>query len=147
MYQGRAGTDNGWIQFTNVRIPRSHMLMKHTKGNEQLHQKNYLNISFDQRKINLIPRVYLSFFLATCFVIVFIQWKIIVSRQVCTIFRYFIISYLVYFYLFSIFSNYESFLQGEVTEPPLQQLAYGEKANQNGCGPIEEISPNVLNQN
>lgn len=28
---GRHGTDNGWIQFTNVRIPRSHMLMKHTK--------------------------------------------------------------------------------------------------------------------
>lgn len=28
---GRHGTDNGWIQFTNVRIPRSHMLMKYTK--------------------------------------------------------------------------------------------------------------------
>ncbi|KAI9145171.1 acyl-CoA dehydrogenase/oxidase C-terminal [Paraphysoderma sedebokerense] len=28
---GRDGIDNGWIQFTNVRIPRSHMLMKHTK--------------------------------------------------------------------------------------------------------------------
>ena len=28
---GRHGIDNGWIQFTNVRIPRSHMLMKHTK--------------------------------------------------------------------------------------------------------------------
>ncbi|KAJ3379045.1 fatty-acyl coenzyme A oxidase [Lobulomyces angularis] len=28
---GRHGTDNGWIQFTYLRIPRSHMLMKHTK--------------------------------------------------------------------------------------------------------------------
>jgi len=28
---GRHGIDNGWIQFTHVRIPRSHMLMKHTK--------------------------------------------------------------------------------------------------------------------
>ncbi|OAJ42932.1 hypothetical protein BDEG_26323 [Batrachochytrium dendrobatidis JEL423] len=28
---GRHGVDNGWIQFTHVRIPRSHMLMKHTK--------------------------------------------------------------------------------------------------------------------
>ncbi|KAF9926053.1 fatty-acyl coenzyme A oxidase [Mortierella alpina] len=28
---GRDGIDNGWIQFTNVRIPRNNMLMKHTK--------------------------------------------------------------------------------------------------------------------
>ncbi|KAF9391005.1 fatty-acyl coenzyme A oxidase [Podila verticillata] len=28
---GRDGIDNGWIQFTNVRIPRMNMLMKHTK--------------------------------------------------------------------------------------------------------------------
>jgi len=28
---GRDGIDNGWIQFTHVRVPRSHMLMKHTK--------------------------------------------------------------------------------------------------------------------
>ncbi|KAF9319801.1 fatty-acyl coenzyme A oxidase [Podila horticola] len=28
---GRDGIDNGWIQFTNVRIPRTNMLMKHTK--------------------------------------------------------------------------------------------------------------------
>ncbi|KAF7726815.1 fatty-acyl coenzyme A oxidase [Apophysomyces ossiformis] len=28
---GRDGIDNGWIQFTNVRIPRGYMLMKHTK--------------------------------------------------------------------------------------------------------------------
>ncbi|KAI8347323.1 acyl-CoA dehydrogenase/oxidase C-terminal [Blakeslea trispora] len=28
---GRDGIDNGWIQFTNVRIPRNHMLQKHTK--------------------------------------------------------------------------------------------------------------------
>ncbi|OMH84762.1 Acyl-coenzyme A oxidase 3 [Zancudomyces culisetae] len=28
---GRDQIDNGWIQFTNVRIPRSNMLMKHTK--------------------------------------------------------------------------------------------------------------------
>lgn len=28
---GRHGIDNGWIQFSNVRIPRSHMLMKHAK--------------------------------------------------------------------------------------------------------------------
>jgi acyl-CoA oxidase len=28
---GRHGIDNGWIQFTHVRIPRSHMLMKHSK--------------------------------------------------------------------------------------------------------------------
>lgn len=28
---GRNGIDNGWIQFTNVRIPRENMLMKHTK--------------------------------------------------------------------------------------------------------------------
>ncbi len=28
---GRHGIDNGWIQFTYVRVPRSHMLMKHTK--------------------------------------------------------------------------------------------------------------------
>ena len=28
---GRDGIDNGWITFTNVRIPRSYMLMKHTK--------------------------------------------------------------------------------------------------------------------
>ncbi|KAI7869392.1 acyl-CoA dehydrogenase/oxidase C-terminal [Spinellus fusiger] len=28
---GRDGIDNGWIQFTNVRIPRGNMLMKHTK--------------------------------------------------------------------------------------------------------------------
>ncbi|KAL7748275.1 fatty-acyl coenzyme A oxidase [Sorochytrium milnesiophthora] len=28
---GRDGIDNGWIQFTNLRVPRSHMLMKHTK--------------------------------------------------------------------------------------------------------------------
>ncbi|RKP00618.1 hypothetical protein CXG81DRAFT_8311, partial [Caulochytrium protostelioides] len=26
---GRHGTDNGWIQFTAVRVPRSHLLMKH----------------------------------------------------------------------------------------------------------------------
>ncbi|KND02281.1 acyl-CoA oxidase [Spizellomyces punctatus DAOM BR117] len=30
---GRHGTDNGYIQFTHVRIPRSYMLMKHTKVN------------------------------------------------------------------------------------------------------------------
>ncbi|KAJ3357728.1 fatty-acyl coenzyme A oxidase [Allomyces javanicus] len=28
---GRDGIDNGWVQFTNVRIPRSYMLMKHTQ--------------------------------------------------------------------------------------------------------------------
>jgi acyl-CoA oxidase len=28
---GRNGIDNGWIQFTFVRIPRSNMLMKYTK--------------------------------------------------------------------------------------------------------------------
>ena len=28
---GRDGIDNGWIQFTNVRIPRAYMLMKHTQ--------------------------------------------------------------------------------------------------------------------
>ncbi|KAI9241215.1 MAG: acyl-CoA dehydrogenase/oxidase C-terminal [Podila humilis] len=28
---GRDGIDNGWIQFTNVRVPRMNMLMKHTK--------------------------------------------------------------------------------------------------------------------
>jgi acyl-CoA oxidase len=28
---GRNGIDNGWIQFTYVRIPRTNMLMKHTK--------------------------------------------------------------------------------------------------------------------
>ncbi|SCV73902.1 BQ2448_6332 [Microbotryum intermedium] len=28
---GRDGIDNGWIQFTNVRIPRHYMLMKHTQ--------------------------------------------------------------------------------------------------------------------
>ncbi|KAH9249269.1 hypothetical protein BASA81_012996 [Batrachochytrium salamandrivorans] len=28
---GRHGIDNGWIQFTHVRIPRLHMLMKHSK--------------------------------------------------------------------------------------------------------------------
>jgi acyl-CoA oxidase len=28
---GRHGTDNGWIQFTHVRVPRSHLLQKHTK--------------------------------------------------------------------------------------------------------------------
>jgi len=28
---GRHNIDNGWIQFTNVRIPRGNMLMKHTK--------------------------------------------------------------------------------------------------------------------
>ncbi|KAF7728495.1 fatty-acyl coenzyme A oxidase [Apophysomyces ossiformis] len=28
---GRDGIDNGWIQFTNVRIPRGYMLMKHAK--------------------------------------------------------------------------------------------------------------------
>lgn len=28
---GRHGIDNGWIQFTHVRIPRSHMLMKHAQ--------------------------------------------------------------------------------------------------------------------
>ncbi|ORZ01098.1 acyl-CoA dehydrogenase/oxidase C-terminal [Syncephalastrum racemosum] len=28
---GRDGIDNGWIQFTNVRIPRGYMLQKHTK--------------------------------------------------------------------------------------------------------------------
>ncbi|KAJ1985896.1 fatty-acyl coenzyme A oxidase [Dimargaris cristalligena] len=28
---GRDGIDNGWIQFSYVRIPRSYMLMKHTK--------------------------------------------------------------------------------------------------------------------
>lgn len=31
MKYGRNVIDNGWIQFNNVRIPRSHMLMKHTK--------------------------------------------------------------------------------------------------------------------
>ncbi|KAI8605227.1 hypothetical protein EDD21DRAFT_432967 [Dissophora ornata] len=29
--KGRDGIDSGWIQFTNVRIPRTNMLMKHTK--------------------------------------------------------------------------------------------------------------------
>lgn len=29
--QGRHGIDNGFIQFTNVRIPRTNMLMKHTQ--------------------------------------------------------------------------------------------------------------------
>lgn len=29
--QGRNGIDNGWIQFTNVRIPRTNMLMRYTK--------------------------------------------------------------------------------------------------------------------
>jgi acyl-CoA oxidase len=28
---GRDGIDNGYIQFTHVRIPRGYMLMKHTK--------------------------------------------------------------------------------------------------------------------
>lgn len=28
---GRNAIDNGWIQFTHVRIPRTHMLMKYTK--------------------------------------------------------------------------------------------------------------------
>ena len=28
---GRDGIDNGWIQFTNVSIPRGYMLQKHTK--------------------------------------------------------------------------------------------------------------------
>jgi len=28
---GRDGIDNGWIQFTSVRIPRGYMLQKHTK--------------------------------------------------------------------------------------------------------------------
>jgi acyl-CoA oxidase len=28
---GRNGIDNGWVQFTHVRIPRSYMLMKYTK--------------------------------------------------------------------------------------------------------------------
>jgi acyl-CoA oxidase len=28
---GRHGVDNGWIQFTHVRVPRSHLLMKHTR--------------------------------------------------------------------------------------------------------------------
>ncbi|ORY83524.1 acyl-CoA dehydrogenase/oxidase C-terminal [Leucosporidium creatinivorum] len=28
---GRDGIDNGWIQFTNVRVPRAYMLMKHTQ--------------------------------------------------------------------------------------------------------------------
>jgi acyl-CoA oxidase len=31
MKYGRNAIDNGWIQFTNVRIPRVNMLMKHTK--------------------------------------------------------------------------------------------------------------------
>ena len=30
MKYGRNAIDNGWIQFNNVRIPRTHMLMKHT---------------------------------------------------------------------------------------------------------------------
>lgn len=33
--QGRDGIDNGYIQFTNVRIPRSYMLQKHTKVSRQ----------------------------------------------------------------------------------------------------------------
>ncbi|KAI8819816.1 acyl-CoA dehydrogenase/oxidase C-terminal [Fimicolochytrium jonesii] len=32
---GRDGVDNGYIQFTHVRIPRSYMLMKHTKVNRR----------------------------------------------------------------------------------------------------------------
>lgn len=32
---GRHGIDNGWIQFTHVRVPRSHMLMRYTKVNRQ----------------------------------------------------------------------------------------------------------------
>ena len=33
---GRDGIDNGWIQFTNVRIPRTNLLMKHTKVSRQV---------------------------------------------------------------------------------------------------------------
>lgn len=35
MKMGRNGIDNGWIQFTNVRIPRTYMLMKYTKVTRQ----------------------------------------------------------------------------------------------------------------
>ena len=31
MKMGRNAIDNGWIQFTNVRIPRTNLLMRHTK--------------------------------------------------------------------------------------------------------------------
>ncbi|KAK9462802.1 acyl-CoA oxidase-domain-containing protein [Lipomyces oligophaga] len=32
---GRDGIDNGWVQFTNVRIPRQYMLMRHAKVDRQ----------------------------------------------------------------------------------------------------------------
>ncbi|CEP17474.1 hypothetical protein [Parasitella parasitica] len=36
---GRDGIDNGWIQFTHVRIPRGYMLQKHTKVSRAGHVK------------------------------------------------------------------------------------------------------------
>ena len=49
---GRDGIDNGWIQFTNVRIPRGYMLQKHTKvsrGGEVVEPKLQQLVSYSSK--------------------------------------------------------------------------------------------------
>ncbi len=59
--KGRNGTDNGWIQFTHVRIPRSHMLMKYTKGNMNVMLMISLSFRTSQRTSLAATRLWCAY--------------------------------------------------------------------------------------